>query len=242
MTRHKDGQARALMTDDLKRISNGLIVFIDEDRRRIAGPPAALVSGRPVDVFDADGYPLVTVIVGDVEETDRIFDDQYRVRFATWNRPDEFPWIIPLTKINDRQKRAIELAAGPGQGAVDAEGLTSREIVELVDYGLMKGEYGSSAAWRLTAAGNSAAFEIRSEPDEPWTVDVFAVTYHVEIWHRGDNAAGWTHIHPPQWETSTSYDDTLAYARTVVDDHPRARVRIIVEAEGGQTHVIRVSR
>jgi len=62
--------------------------------------------------------------------------------------------------------------------------------------------------------------------------------YFVEILHHG--AQAWNHIHHPDWETSTSYADTVAYARTVLADHPDSRVRIVETLDGHPDHHIEV--
>lgn len=61
--------------------------------------------------------------------------------------------------------------------------------------------------------------------------------YRVEI----ERPAGWTHIHHPDWETTESYPDAMAYARTVLADHPGAAVRIVETAEGYPDHHIPVT-
>lgn len=54
--------------------------------------------------------------------------------------------------------------------------------------------------------------------------------YWVEIRHV--DADDWTHIHCPDWETTESYGDAMAYAIRVRDDHPGARVQIVEAADG----------
>jgi len=62
-------------------------------------------------------------------------------------------------------------------------------------------------------------------------------TYWVEILR----PTGWEHIHHPDWETSDSYGDTMAYAIRVRDDHPGEQVRIVERAEGHPDHHIPVT-
>lgn len=64
-------------------------------------------------------------------------------------------------------------------------------------------------------------------------------TYWVEIRHTADH--DWTHIHTPDWETSESYADTMAYAIRVRDDHPGSQVRIVETANGYPDHHILVA-
>lgn len=63
-------------------------------------------------------------------------------------------------------------------------------------------------------------------------------TYHVEILHT--DSQEWTHIHHPDWETSDSYADTFAYARTVLADHPTSQVRLVEALEGHPDHHVDV--
>ncbi len=62
-------------------------------------------------------------------------------------------------------------------------------------------------------------------PDEVRAIMNATYTYRVEICHpRSD---WWNHIHPPDWETSTSYPDAWTYAITVRRDHPGSDVRLV---------------
>jgi len=63
-------------------------------------------------------------------------------------------------------------------------------------------------------------------------------TYHVEIRHTGSQE--WNHIHHPDWETSASYADTLAYAQRVRANHPTSLVRVVEELDGHPDHYIPV--
>jgi hypothetical protein len=64
-------------------------------------------------------------------------------------------------------------------------------------------------------------------------------TYWVEIRHAGE--AGWHHIHHPDWETSHSYGDTMAYAMSVRQDHSGSEVRIVEQMPGGDDHHIKIA-
>lgn len=65
---------------------------------------------------------------------------------------------------------------------------------------------------------------------EPTAADILGATY--TYWVEINHGNGWTHIHHPDWETSDSYGDTMAYALTVHTDHPGEPVRIVERATG----------
>lgn len=67
-----------------------------------------------------------------------------------------------------------------------------------------------------------------------------AATYTHQVEIQRTPSDEWTHIHHPDWETSESYPDTMAYAITVRDDHPGAKVRIVETTPGQRDHHIPV--
>jgi hypothetical protein len=64
-------------------------------------------------------------------------------------------------------------------------------------------------------------------------------TYWVEILDPGTGE--WSHIHHPDWETSQSYGDIMAYAITVRQYEPAREIRIVGRAEGHPDYHIPVT-
>ncbi len=73
-------------------------------------------------------------------------------------------------------------------------------------------------------------------PEEARAVMNAVYTYRVEIRHADTDT--WNHIHPPDWETSPVFGDTMAYAGDVRRDHPGSQVRVVESLDGQPDHYV----
>ncbi len=163
------------MADQDTRISNvwELVdpnrVIFSSDGTKILGPVHVVTPGALVSVVGDDhgeGAPLTQLLVDEIVD-ERVFGRTV-IRRATFVDPSRFPWIIPLTVINDAQKRALVAAYADGQGRLPG-GLSERESADLERHGLAQrfGPAGGPWSYVLTAAGNSGALQLRDEWADP---------------------------------------------------------------------------